>query len=83
MIIWSQNYVEGLTIISYGQLPASFFFIFDFSTFNSKSLCCIIIFAKDWIQTADMWHQKRPFCQLSRNHVEGLLRKKGQEDCTN
>ena len=49
-----------------GPFPASFFFIFVFSiTVDSK--CSIKIFAEGWIQTADLWSQKRPLYQLSHN----------------
>ena len=32
-----------------------------------------IYFANDWIQTADLWYQKRPLYQLSHNHFPMLI----------
>ena len=51
-------------------IPGLFFFIFVFSNFDtvdSKQMFNII-FADDWIRTADLWNQKRPLYQLSHNH---------------
>ena len=38
-----------------------------FDTVDSKQIFDII-FADDWIQTTDLWYQKRPLFQLSHNH---------------
>ena len=34
---------------------------------NSKHMSCIK-FTNEWIQTTDLWYQKRPLCQLSHNN---------------
>ena len=47
-----------------GPFPASFLFIFVFSTQLTVNKCSIN-FADDWIRTADLWYRKRPLYQLS------------------
>ena len=54
-----------------GPFPASFIFIFVFSIQLTVNKCSIN-FADDWIQTADLWHWKRPLYQLS--HTTTALR---------
>ena len=54
-------------VLKNGQFPASFTFIFVFSTFKSM-FTFIIKFANDCIQTADLCYRKQLLCQLSHNH---------------
>ena len=59
--------LEFTLLFQNGPFPASFFFIFVFSTVNSKYVKFKNL-ADDWIQTADLWYWKQPLCQLSHNH---------------
>ena len=52
-----------------GPIPASFYL---FSSFQySYQLMLIIIFADDWIRTADHWSRKRPLYWLSHSKCVG------------
>ena len=53
-----------------GPYPTSFSLFSSFQcTVDSKQMFNInIIFADDWIRTADLWYRKRPLYQLSHNH---------------
>ena len=49
------------------DIPGLFFFIFVFSIQLTEKIS-ILIFANDWIQTADLWNRKQPLYQLSHHH---------------
>ena len=78
----------GLPYCSYnGPLSRSYIFlmgqsrplfIFYFLLFNTVDNKCSIIFADDWIRTADLWNLKRPLNQLSHNHCLFLAIISGQ-----
>ena len=49
------------------QASFSLFLSFQYS-WQKRNKCLIWKFANDCIQTADLWHWKRPHYQLSHNH---------------
>ena len=60
LVLYCQNFFKWTN-------PGLFFLYFRlFNTFDCK--CLIYIFADDWIQTTDLWSQKRLLYQLSHNN---------------
>ena len=60
LVLYCQNFFKWPN-------PGLFFLYFRlFNTVDRK--CLIYIFADDWIQTTDLWSQKRLLYQLSHNH---------------
>ena len=58
--------------LNYMDFPGLFLFIFVFSM--QLIVNKFKNFADDWIQTVDLWCQKRPLYQLSHNHCPILAK---------
>ena len=58
---------QGLEYLLKWAFTGLFFFIFVFSTVNSKYVH-YKIFADALLRAADLWYQKQLLCQLSHNH---------------
>ena len=69
--------VEGSTsFFKKWAIPGLFFLYFRlFNTQLTVNKCSIykLIFADDWIQTADLWYWKQLLYQLSHNQCQHLL----------